>query len=224
MDAPWKRPMRPAPWALTSVLATLVAIGVGCGGSTTTNGSSAKPAAKSRPPASAPARYDAPGKADPPQPAADFALRNQDGQLVQLSRYRGKAVLLTFIYTHCQDTCPLIVGNLHGSLAKLGPSAAQAQVLAVSVDPTGDTPRTVKRFLALHDMTGRMEYLVGSQQQLAPVWKDYGIQVEASPAQREVNHSSSVYGITGSGNVAVLYPANFKPAWVAHDVPVLAAH
>jgi len=44
-------------------------------------------------------------------------------------------VLLTFIYDHCPDTCPLIVGNLHNALFKLGPAASKLQIIAVSVDP-----------------------------------------------------------------------------------------
>jgi cytochrome oxidase Cu insertion factor (SCO1/SenC/PrrC family) len=72
-------------------------------------------------------------------------------------------------------------------------------------------------------MTGRMEYLVGSERELARVWRRWGVQVQASPDDREVGHSAFVYGITGSGRVRALYPSNFKAASVAHDVPILAA-
>jgi protein SCO1 len=154
-----------------------------------------------------------------------FALKDSLGHLVRLSQFRGKAVLLTFIYDHCPDTCPLIVGNLHNALAKLGPQASKLQIIAVSVDPKGDTPATVKAFLAAHEMTGRMEYLIGTKKELAPVWRDYGVQVEASPDKREqtVGHSAFLYGITGRGSVLVLYPPTFNPAWVVHDAPLLAA-
>jgi protein SCO1 len=155
-----------------------------------------------------------------------FALKDSLGHLVRLSQYRGKAVLLTFIYDHCTTLCPLIVANLHTALLKLGPAASKLQIIAVSVDPKGDTPATVKAFLAAHEMTGRMEYLIGSFKELAPVWREYGVQVEATPDQREdvVGHSAFVYGITGSGSVRVLYPATFEPAWIVHDVPLLAAY
>jgi protein SCO1/2 len=142
---------------------------------------------------------------------------------VSLSQYRGKAVLLTFIYTHCPDVCPLIVSTLHNSLERLGPQASKAQVIAVSVDPEGDTRRAVARFLRQHDMTGRMEYLVGSEKELAPVWRRWGVQVQSTPDAREVDHSAFVYGITGRGLVRALYPSNFKAATVAHDIPILAA-
>jgi protein SCO1 len=95
-------------------------------------------------------------------------------------------VLLTFIYTHRPDVCPLIVANLHNALVRLGPDANKVQIVAVSVDPKGDTPKTVKAFLAAREMTGRMEYLIGTPKQLAPVWKAYGVEVQGTPERREV--------------------------------------
>jgi cytochrome oxidase Cu insertion factor (SCO1/SenC/PrrC family) len=73
-------------------------------------------------------------------------------------------------------------------------------------------------------MTGRIEYLIGSKKELAPVWRAYGVQVEASPDEREqtVGRSAFVYGITGRGSVLVLHPAMFDPAWIAHDAPRFA--
>jgi protein SCO1 len=145
--------------------------------------------------------------------------------VVRLSQFKGKAVLLTFIYTHCPDVCPLIVGNLHTAVVRLGPAATKLQIIAVSVDPKGDTPAAVNAFLAAHEMTGRMEYLVGSFNQLAPVWRAYGVEVQASPDQREktVGHSAFVYGITGRGRALALYPPTFDPTWIVHDAPILAA-
>jgi cytochrome oxidase Cu insertion factor (SCO1/SenC/PrrC family) len=74
-------------------------------------------------------------------------------------------------------------------------------------------------------MTGRMEYLIGTFNELAPVWRAYGIAVQASPDKREntVGHSAFLYGITGRGSVLVLYPPSFDPAWIVHDVPLLAS-
>jgi protein SCO1 len=133
-------------------------------------------------------------------------------------------VLLTFIYTHCPDVCPLIVSHLHTALTRMGPAQARkVQVVAVSVDPRGDTPRTVRRFLAQHLMTGRMEYLIGSRKELARVWKKWGVGVQGTPDDREVDHSAFVYGITAGGTVRALYPSNFQPGWIVHDVPILAA-
>jgi protein SCO1/2 len=166
---------------------------------------------------------DAPAEAPEPYPAPAISLYNSLGQRVTLSQYHGKAVLLTFIYDHCPDVCPLIVAHLHTALQMLGPKAQQVQIVAVSVDPKGDTPATVKGFLALHEMTGRMQYLIGSERELTPVWREWGVAVQATPDSREVGHSAFVYGINGAGQVIALYPSNFEPQWIAHDVPLLAS-
>lgn len=165
-------------------------------------------------------------QAVPSKPAPPLALRDSLGHPVNLEQYRGKAVLITFIYDHCPDTCPLIVGNLHTTLARLGPDAGKVQVVAVSVDPVGDTPRTVNAFLRAHRMTGRMEYLIGSRPQLERAWRAWGIlakgpRTTSSPDQ--VAHSALIYGISASGRITTLYPSNFRPAQVAHDVPILAS-
>jgi protein SCO1/2 len=142
---------------------------------------------------------------------------------VRLSQFRGKAVLLTFIYDHCPDVCPLIVAHLHTALAELGSRASKVQIVAVSVDPKGDTPKTVNAFLAVHGMTGRMEYLIGSLKELTPVWKSYGVEVQGTPDSREVSHTAFVYGITASGKRRALYPSELEPQWILHDVPILAS-
>lgn len=208
--------------ALLALLAVMIVTLAGCGGSSAaksaTRSAAAQPSLRAQP-----GRYDAPGVITPARAAPDFALRDSVGHSVRLSQFKGRAVLLTFIYTHCPDVCPLIVAHFHNALLQLGAKARKVQVVAVSVDPRGDTPRTVQAFLARHAMTGRMEYLIGSLRQLTPVWKRYGIAVLGTPASREVGHSSVVYGLTGSGTLFALYPANFKPAWIVHDVPLLAA-
>jgi protein SCO1/2 len=205
-------------------LIAATALVIGCGGSSKSS-STAPPATRlaAGPLAKLDVKLRAPAQLRAATP--HFALQDSLGRRVRLSQFRGKAVLLTFIYDHCPDVCPLIVANLHNALVKLGPAASRLQIVAVSVDPKGDTPATVKAFLAAHEMTGRMEYLIGSFKELAPVWREYGVQVEASPDQREntVGHSAFVYGITGSGSVVVLYPPTFDPAWVVHDAPVLAS-
>lgn len=164
--------------------------------------------------------------AAPSKPAPPLALRDSLGQPVNLEQYRGKAVLVTFIYDHCPDVCPLIVGNLRTAQVDLGPEAEKLQIVAVSVDPRGDTPRTVRAFLREHRMTGRMEYLIGSPPELEKVWRDWNILSKATPKPSDpdlVEHSAEIYGISASGEVTTLYPANFRPAQVVHDVPILAS-
>lgn len=160
--------------------------------------------------------------ARPAKPAPPLRLRDSLGRPVDLRQYRGKAVLVTFIYTHCPDTCPLIVSHLRTAQAELGPKARGLRIVAVSTDPRGDTPRTVAAFLRKRGMSGRMEYLIGSRRELSLVWKAWGVVAKPAKSGRDlVGHSALVYGIAANGKITTLYPSNFNPSQVAHDIPLL---
>jgi protein SCO1/2 len=158
----------------------------------------------------------------PPRLAPALALRDYTGQAVNLAAFRGKVVLVTFVYTHCADVCPLIVTNLAAARRELSSEARHLQIIAVTVDPAHDTSRAVKQFLAERGATGSMDYLVGSRKQLLPVWKAWGIAVLANKYGQTEAHTSVVFGITPSGKIAVAYPSSFAPADIVHDVPLLA--
>jgi len=197
------------------VAAALLAAGCGGGASATTSNASGASGSKF-------AGITAPEI----KPAPPLALRDSVGKPVNIRDYRGKAVVVTFIYDHCPDVCPLIVGNLHAAQKELGPEASKLQIIAVSVDPRGDTPKTVKAFLKAHQMTGRMQYLIGSRPLLEKVRSAWHIVARSSPKKRNpdlVEHSALIYGISASARITTIYPANFKPAQLVHDVPILAS-
>jgi protein SCO1/2 len=199
--------------ALVVACAALFAGGCGGGGSDPTTAKSSGTAGN---------REFAGAEAKPPKPAAPLKLNDSLGHPVDLSEYRGKAVLVTFIYTHCPDVCPLIVSHLKTAQALLGSKADALQIVAVSTDPRGDTPKTVAAFLDDHGMTGRMQYLIGDRGELGRVWKDWSIVAHPDKAGRDlVEHSALVYGIGADGRVTTLYPANFAPSEIVHDVPLL---
>jgi protein SCO1 len=157
----------------------------------------------------------------PPKPAPALALRNYTGQAVHLSAFRGEAVLVTFVYTHCPNVCPLIVSKLAAAQRQLGSEARRLQIFAVTVDPKNDTPSAVTQFLAARGATGRMDYLIGSIAQLLPVWKAWGVEVVVDKNGNAESHTAFVLGISPSDKIVVAYPSNFTPAEIVHDVPLL---
>ncbi len=160
----------------------------------------------------------------PAEQAPPIHLRNYLGRPVTLSEYRGKAVLVTFLYANCPTVCPLITSNLRDALNMLGRRDSEVQVIAVSVDPRGDTPANVARFVSEHGMTGRMQYLIGSAAELAPTWAAWHVGSSREVGQPDlVAHSALVYGISAGGRLTTIYPATFEPSEIAHDVPRLAA-
>ncbi len=160
----------------------------------------------------------------PARQAPAINLRNYLGRPVTLSEYRGKAVLVTFLYTNCPDICPLIASNLRVALNMLGARASETQMIAVSVDPRGDTPAAVARFLSAHEMVGRMQYLIGSARELERTWAAWSVGSTREAGQPDlIAHSALVYGVSASGKLTTIYPASFEPKEIAHDVPKLAA-
>lgn len=163
----------------------------------------------------------------PPQPAPALAtLRNYNGESFNLAADRGKAVYVTFLYAHCPDVCPLIASNLHNAYAKMTPAQrAKVDIVAVSVDPHGDTVAAVATFMRQHLLAGEGKYLLGNAKQLGPVWKAWQVGSEKDASNPElVSHSALIYGVSGSGRLYTIYPANFAPEQIIHDVEPLASH
>jgi protein SCO1/2 len=140
------------------------------------------------------------------------------------SEFAAPLALLTFLYVDCPDVCPLISAALRTTVDKLGSAAKQVQVIAISVDPVGDTPKAVRKYLSSRGVLHRFEYLVGTKAQLAPVWAKYHIAAERDATlKREVGHTGIVIGIDAGGKERTYYPSDpLKPSWMVHDVPLLA--
>jgi protein SCO1 len=169
--------------------------------------------------AAAPPRFDGPTIESPRRPP-DFALFDQQGHRIQLGALRGKVVLLTFLYTHCIDVCPLTAARLNGALSLLGPARSHVRVLAVSVDPNGDTPRSVHAFVHRHRLLPQFHYLTGSRSKLAPIWRAYGVESTAQ-AGDHVDHTLYTLLIDRAGRGRVLYDSTATSGEVAHDVRLL---
>jgi len=148
--------------------------------------------------------------------APDFRLHDQDGRLATMRAYRGRLVVVTFMYSTCRDTCPLTAQQIRGALDQLGRAVP---VLAISVDPVSDTPANVRRFLAEQHMTRRMRYLTGTAAQLAPVWRAYGIQPETSGSE----HTASTVVVDGAGRQRVGYLSDqLTPEGLSADLRALS--
>lgn len=149
-------------------------------------------------------------------PAPPFSLIDQDGQQVSLEQFRGKPVALTFLYTHCPDACPLIADELRQATDILGPDVGKVAILAVSTDPRHDDRASALNFGQVHGMASRWHYLLGSPEQLNPVWKSYYIGV--TPGESEVMHSEAVFLIDKTGRERVLLGLPFSAKDLAGDL------
>jgi len=160
------------------------------------------------------------GELDPPRPTPDFTLTDQTGQKVSMADQRGKLVLLTFLYTNCPDVCPLITQNLNQALQMLGTQRDDVRVLAVSVDPEGDTPKSVDEYAKAHHLLPEFHYLIGSRDELTKVWKAYDVAAVASDPEL-VDHTAYTMLVDQSGEGRVIYDSQVKAKDVVHDVRAL---
>src|SRR5437016_3112360 len=102
--------------------------------------------------------------------APDFRLTDQFGKPIALSQFKGKPIILTFLYTHCPDQCPLTAEKLHAVMQNLGSDAQRVAMLAVSTDPKGDTIAAALKFSQAHRLQNYWHYLVGTHAELSPIW------------------------------------------------------
>ena len=169
--------------------------------------------------AAASPRFDGPTIKNPSVPP-DFALRDQAGRRVDLAGLRGHVVVVTFLYTRCTDVCPLTAERLNSALRSLGPARAKVRVLAVSVDPKGDTERSVRRFVAVHRLLPEFRYLTGPAAALRRIWAEYGVASLARSGDR-VDHTLYTLLLDRSLRGRVLFDSTASSAAVAHDVRLL---
>lgn len=159
------------------------------------------------------------GELTPPRVAPPLSLPDASGRRFTLTGQRGRYVLVTFIYTHCPDVCPLITSNLNTVLRTLGPTA-NVDVLAVSVDPKGDTPATVRAYEKSKHLESAFHYLIGTRAQLRPVWAAWHVlAIDRKP--NLVDHAAYTALVDPTGKERVLYDSQLNAQQVLHDLRLL---
>jgi protein SCO1/2 len=154
-------------------------------------------------------------------PAENFALHDQDGRMVRLSDFAGRVTIVTFLYSTCTTTCPVTAQQIRGALDQLG---KPVPIVAVSVDPKNDTPLNASRFLVKQSLAGRMEFLLGSRAELAPIWRAYGIQPQSEISGSASDHTAEVVLVDKAGRPRIGFPESaLTPEALAHDVRALEA-
>jgi protein SCO1/2 len=138
-------------------------------------------------------------------PAPEFTLTNQDGQRFSLRDVRGQVAVVTFIFTSCGDTCPLLTAKLVAIQRKLGADAPKVAFAAITVDPLNDTPAVLKQYAQAHsaDLT-RFTFLTGPVPAIEDVTRRYAVFQKKQP-RGSVDHTFLTTLIDREGTMRVQY-------------------
>ena len=181
--------------------------------------------------------------------APNFRLTDHFGNAATLDQYsEGKVVVLTFLYTYCPDICPIVAHHVKGVHGRLGDDAEEVAIVVVSVDPERDTVERAREYSEAWGMAANWAYLVGSEDELSPVWESYYVvaavdeearvadvpeewkvdRVRGVDALRRdiasrytVTHHAPVYLIDKQGRMRVLHTLPIDPADVVEDIRAL---
>ena len=161
----------------------------------------------------------------------DVALVNQDGKVIHFGNYRGKVLLVTFIYTRCPlpDFCPRMNENFRAvqKLLQDTPGAAErAEFLSISFDPEHDTPAVLKHYASLYEKHAPGEkpfdwqFAVPAAKDLPELAQFFGLVYQ--PGQAQIVHSLSTTVIGTDGKVEKWYSDNeWTPAEAAQAISSL---
>jgi protein SCO1/2 len=159
----------------------------------------------------------------------DFALRNQDGRVIHLDQFRGKVLLITFIYTRCPlpNFCPRVTHNFAAIEKQLAADPAlctRTQLLSVSFDPEHDTPERLRAYGAQYIGSDAKRafahwgFAVPQKQVLVEMAKYFDLGMTAGPDD-SITHTLSTTLIGGDGKVVRFYPGNeWTPEEVMADI------
>ena len=163
---------------LAVALAVVAAVGLAVGLAIALSGDDAPSFRGSAPPA----RLVAPA----------FTLQDEGGTPVHGDDLRGRVVLLTFLSTNCRAECPPTASTIRVALNDLtAEERADVVALAISIDPEFDSAVSAAEFLRERELTGLMRYLVGTVEELQPVWDDFAVLSSIDTGSSD-NHSVPV--------------------------------
>ena len=134
-----------------------------------------------------------------PEPVPDFNLTDQNGNNISLSDYRGKVVVVAFIFTSCPDVCPAIEHTLNFVDYKLPDHGIEndIQILSITIDPARDTVETLKEYTDTNAFD--WPHLTSSNpDDLVQVWNDWNVVVDNDHVY--ANHSNHDHGSHNDSN------------------------
>lgn len=140
------------------------------------------------------------------QPLPSFALTNQTGQLIRSQELRGRAVVISFIFTSCHDVCPLVTAQLARAQAEARSAGLSSTVrfVSITVDPGIDTPDVLQRYATSFGADpATWDFLSGPPDEIARVVRAMGVFVTSDRGR--LGHGTVVLFVTPRGEIVRRY-------------------
>jgi protein SCO1/2 len=182
-------------------------------------------------PAASSSDSDAPREAEPGDALPNFSLINQDAKQIKLAQYKGRALLLTFVYTRCPlpDYCPLISNNFAAIEKELKKDPAlygRTHLLTISFDTEYDTPKVLKSYGGAYtenytnEKFEHWEFATGDKEEIRRIAEFFGLRYYNESGQ--IVHGLRTAIITPDGKVYKVYRGNeWKPEEALRDIQAL---
>src|SRR4051794_26642315 len=160
------------------------------------------------------------------QPAADFTLTTQDDATLRLADLKGKVLLVSFVFTTCNGSCPATThrpGRVPQALKERGPlDGGRVRLLSITLDPTRDTPDVLRRYMKVYDADpSSWTFLTGPRPRVEKVIAAWGMWAKPA-ANGQLDHPSRVFLVDRRGRVREIYNLDFlKVPWVVEDIELL---
>jgi protein SCO1 len=160
------------------------------------------------------------------QRAPEFTLTTQSGDKLASSDLQGKVLLVSFIFTTCNGTCPATTHRMSQIQDELKARGLfkndRVRLLSISLDPTRDTPEVLKGYMKLYDADpDHWTFLTGPADQISSVVKSWGMWAKPA-ANGQLDHPSRIFLVDPQNRIREIYNLNFlKPKWVTQDVEML---
>jgi protein SCO1/2 len=156
------------------------------------------------------------------RPAPEFTLINQHAKPVKLSDYRGKAVLVSFIFTTCNGSCPATTHRLakvHDALAKEPELHKQVHFVSITLDPARDTPEMLRGYMKLYELDEEhWTCVTGPVKDVIKVHAAWDMWAKPA-ANGQLDHPSRVFLVDKEGRVREIYNLDFlRIPWVVEDI------
>jgi len=158
---------------------------------------------------------------DPPPPAADFTLLDQQRRPFRLAGQRGNVVLIYSGYTYCPDVCPTTLGTWRQVQTALGDQARRVRFVMITVDPERDTPDRLRKYVGA--FSPEFIGLTGTERALTAVYQAYGVvrekeTVPGSAVGYLVSHTARVFLIDPAGLLRVSHLYDAPSRDLVHDI------